>query len=609
MPEENKVAIVIDIQNAEKVKQVLSDLGVQFKQIGSNIGQAAKPVSLFSGTIGHLVKQLLSLYTAMKVFQFLKSTIKEAAEAELTIKKLSIAVENAGISWQVAGKRIQSFLKELQKTTIYSDEEAAEALKKLLFYTSDLNQAMEGVKIAMGLASSGLFDLDTAARYVGMALSGNVEVLGRYIPKLKTTTNEQLKGMNATEKTAYALELLKGKIAGMTEKELETFLGKTKQMANSFSELKERIGEVLIEKLKLKDVLEFWTNVLDETTPKTKEMSLALTAMTEQLKKATEESNRLYGILAREGDMYVYVDGILMKVSEGLKRQEQLRLRLIQVIKGQIEEEKKAAERQEQLAQENKAEQERIAIQEEFNAEYKKILERRKDYQLKILDELYEKYKEHVIDKAELDDWYQTRKKELEEQEQKASVKTFDAMEEMAVGAYKNITSSFETFFVDVFHGQLKKAGDYFVAFGEMMIQTIAQVIAKVIVMRTVMAFFPGWGALLGLHSGGEVRKHYGGAIYAHSGLAPDEVPIIAQTGEGIISRRGMAAIGSEGLREINRGETTERKKVIFNIFIQAIDTKDFRERLMENPDIFESAIMSAVDRSKTIRHLLRQRV
>jgi hypothetical protein len=44
---------------------------------------------------------------------------------------------------------------------------------------------------------------------------------------------------------------------------------------------------------------------------------------------------------------------------------------------------------------------------------------------------------------------------------------------------------------------------------------------------------------------------HHGGMIQkAHSGLfvnklGPDQVPIIAQTGEGILSRRGMAALGA----------------------------------------------------------------
>ena len=48
---------------------------------------------------------------------------------------------------------------------------------------------------------------------------------------------------------------------------------------------------------------------------------------------------------------------------------------------------------------------------------------------------------------------------------------------------------------------------------------------------------------------------HKGGVIRAHDGLAVDEVPIIAQRGEGILSRKGMSALGGESrLDSLNRG-------------------------------------------------------
>jgi hypothetical protein len=50
-------------------------------------------------------------------------------------------------------------------------------------------------------------------------------------------------------------------------------------------------------------------------------------------------------------------------------------------------------------------------------------------------------------------------------------------------------------------------------------------------------------------------KFHEGGIIRAHNGLAVDEVPIIAQTGEGVLSRRGMAALGGENvLNSLNSG-------------------------------------------------------
>lgn len=51
-------------------------------------------------------------------------------------------------------------------------------------------------------------------------------------------------------------------------------------------------------------------------------------------------------------------------------------------------------------------------------------------------------------------------------------------------------------------------------------------------------------------------KFHSGGPIRAHNGLAVDEVPIIAQTGEGVLSRKGMSALGGEeNLNRLNQGQ------------------------------------------------------
>ncbi len=102
--------------------------------------------------------------------------------------------------------------------------------------------------------------------------------------------------------------------------------------------------------------------------------------------------------------------------------------------------------------------------------------------------------------------------------------------------------------------------------FGESMKQTfkdmaesfISDVASMIVQWLAFMALkeassFLGFGLF---HSGGQVM-HEGGPIRAHSGLAVDEVPIIAQTGEGILSRRGMSALGGAGtLNALNSGRS-----------------------------------------------------
>lgn len=96
-------------------------------------------------------------------------------------------------------------------------------------------------------------------------------------------------------------------------------------------------------------------------------------------------------------------------------------------------------------------------------------------------------------------------------------------------------------------------------------------------------SFFGPIGTGIGALFGSLLKFHEGGAIYAHAGLAPDEVPIIAQTGEGVLSRRGMAAIGGSGsLRALNAGRTPGGQTVNYApvIVIKAWDSNDvYRNR------------------------------
>lgn len=93
----------------------------------------------------------------------------------------------------------------------------------------------------------------------------------------------------------------------------------------------------------------------------------------------------------------------------------------------------------------------------------------------------------------------------------------------------------------------------------------------------SIMSMVPGGqipGAIMGafsglFHDGGMVgtggapvpRFHSGGMIVAHQGVmlpepGPGEVPILAQTGEGVLSRKGVAAAGGpDVVRALNAGE------------------------------------------------------
>jgi len=186
---------------------------------------------------------------------------------------------------------------------------------------------------------------------------------------------------------------------------------------------------------------------------------------------------------------------------------------------------------------------------------------------------------------------------------------SFDAIKSIGEGIARSLGSSFKHFFSDAFRGQIDDAKDYFAEFGNMMLDVLAEVLAKILLIKTIGAVFPGMipffhqGGMV-YHSGGLIRP-----IYAHQGFLPDEVPIIAQSGEGVVSRRGMSALGVNNLRKLNRGESVGEGSQIFNVYINANDAKSFRDMLVQHPDIFENAIIDALNKNKPIRSAIRNRI
>ena len=85
-------------------------------------------------------------------------------------------------------------------------------------------------------------------------------------------------------------------------------------------------------------------------------------------------------------------------------------------------------------------------------------------------------------------------------------------------------------------------------------------------------------------------------------------MPIVAQTGEGVLSRRGMSALGGpESLKALNRGEEVKGGGVTINVnqVVQAWDAQDvWRNRKMLSEaiadDIYNNGKIRSVIRSYT---------
>ncbi len=232
--------------------------------------------------------------------------------------------------------------------------------------------------------------------------------------------------------------------------------------------------------------------------------------------------------------------------------------------------------------------------------------------QLENLKKMRQQYIEHGADLANVDRWYADQKEQIMSSMRKTTEKEFVVMEEVAKQSARNMQNAFSQFFFKAFTGELRSIKEVFSDFGRTMLQMISNIMAKIVLMKMFSAMAGAGGTFFGVpvgqlfHQGGIVKKyHRGGIIKAHNGLAPDEVPIIAQTGEGVLSRRGMRAIGgSNRLRSLNEGEPEDKGNVSITInqVIQAWDAQD----VWRNRKALSNAIAEDIYANGKIRSVIR---
>lgn len=167
----------------------------------------------------------------------------------------------------------------------------------------------------------------------------------------------------------------------------------------------------------------------------------------------------------------------------------------------------------------------------------------------------------------------------------------------------QQMTQSLGNFFYSALTGQITDAKEMFAEFGRSILQILTQVMAKVLLVNTLGSIMlPGGMGMMAQYF------HSGGIIRAHSGMAigSDEVPIIAQSGEGILSRRGMSALGGEGaLNNLNRGGRPggAGQTVYITNVIHAWDAKD----VSRNIKTLESSMVERLRKNSDFRLAMKQ--
>ena len=234
--------LVVELNNtgvsSDRLKNSISGAQLEIKAKEASLGKLRK--ALKDGTITQKEYNLRVSQTQNQIEELnLKIKDSTAALGETTKKYVDVTKSVSFTSEALA--EVKKKIEEASLATVklgFDDEATAVSMANLFQRTGDVTKAIEYNNIAMDLARAKNMDLESASNAVGLVLSGNTKILKQFgieIDESKTPIEQ--------------LGELQQRLAGQSQAYAETFPGQLAVITESWSNMKDQIGEVLVNAL------------------------------------------------------------------------------------------------------------------------------------------------------------------------------------------------------------------------------------------------------------------------------------------------------------------------------------------------------------------------
>lgn len=231
---------------AKTIASMVAELSLNSAKFTSGLNEVNRKLSSWEKNVINMGKSIGAAFGAYLTVDMFRGFIDAAAEAETIANKLRFALEMQGYSWEQAKIATDDFANSIQNTSRFSDEQARQSLQQMTLYTKEYTKAEQGARLAMDMSARTGMDLESTTQYVGMAMAGNVERLGRFIPQLRNLDNALGKNATQADKAAYSLRVMQELFGGSAANDLNTYAGQLSQFKNRWDDLKESLGNLLL---------------------------------------------------------------------------------------------------------------------------------------------------------------------------------------------------------------------------------------------------------------------------------------------------------------------------------------------------------------------------
>lgn len=260
-----------------KLNDLIVTIGAQTKQFDKALGSSMKKMQRFGMNTKKLGKSMtMGLTAPIAALGF--TAVKAFDQQAKAIAQVEAGLKSTGATVGFTSKQLQQMAADLQTKTIFGDEEILkDATSQLLTFTNIAgDQFSRTQKVALDLATRLDGDLKSASIQLGKALNdpiANLSALSRSGIQFSEDQKAVIKSLTESGRLAEAqtviLDELEKQYGGSAEAAAKAGTGGLKQLANSFGDLQEEFGKIIMKFLPpvidgLKNMLAAFQNLSPE---------------------------------------------------------------------------------------------------------------------------------------------------------------------------------------------------------------------------------------------------------------------------------------------------------------------------------------------------------
>lgn len=254
------------------------NIGANTKEFNKQLGLVNREISRTTGNIQKMGKQL-SMAVTLPIAALGVTAVQAFDKQAKAIAQVEAGLKATGGAVGFTSKQLQTMASDLQKTTLFGDEEILQgATAQLLTFTNIAgDQFARTQKAALDLATRLDGDLKGASIQLGKALNdpvANLSALSRSGIQFSEDQKKVIKSLTDTGRLAEAqtliLDELERQYGGSAEAAAKAGTGGIKQLQNAFSDLQEEFGKIIMDFLPpiidgFKRVVQSFANMSDGT--------------------------------------------------------------------------------------------------------------------------------------------------------------------------------------------------------------------------------------------------------------------------------------------------------------------------------------------------------